>query len=473
MRILLLALFAPSVAAAQAVTLDATGACPGDVTLAAAGLTPGGQAFLVGSAELGGFEVPVGPCTGTWMGIGSPSVVKKLRADADGMLSLSPTLGDGLCGTSVVVVDAGTCAVSAPASVQGETRNVTFRVDMSCSDEDFSTVHVTGPWAGADGWSDMHTLTDADGDGVWETTLAFAVGADVEYKFMVDSWAGQEDLVDDMVAGGDCAPITDFFGYANRLESAGTDLVLSDAYGLCGTCDDYVPPAGPVPVTFEVDLSCEGPEAASVSAVGPFNGWDFAANPLTDANGDGIWTGTYTFEAGTVLEYKYAINDWAGQEDLVDDMLAGADCAPVTDFASYANRLVSAEEGVLRDAYGQCGSCRNVVDFAVDLRCSELSPYAVGLPGPDVGWDFWARSLEDGNADGIWTASYAFDEGVVLEYTIALDEWAMQEDLIDDMVAGGECAPVTDFATYANRQVTVGAGVSYANTYDTCDACEL
>ena len=25
-----------------------------------------------------------------------------------------------------------------------------------------------------------------------------------EYKYAVDSWAGQEDLVDDMVAGGTC-----------------------------------------------------------------------------------------------------------------------------------------------------------------------------------------------------------------------------------------------------------------------------
>ena len=35
---------------------------------------------------------------------------------------------------------------------------------------------------------------------------------DVEYKYMVDYWADQENLVDDMVDGATCAPITDYFG---------------------------------------------------------------------------------------------------------------------------------------------------------------------------------------------------------------------------------------------------------------------
>ena len=34
---------------------------------------------------------------------------------------------------------------------------------------------------------------------------------------MVDYWAGQEDLIDDMQNGGSCAPVTDYSGYANRM----------------------------------------------------------------------------------------------------------------------------------------------------------------------------------------------------------------------------------------------------------------
>ena len=69
---------------------------------------------------------------------------------------------------------------------------------------------------------------------------------------------------------------------------------------------------------------------------GPFCSWCADGYPLQDDDGDGIWEGVYTFgseqlnEAGE-LEYKYMVDGWAFQEDLVDDMNAGAQCAPVTD----------------------------------------------------------------------------------------------------------------------------------------------
>ena len=49
---------------------------------------------------------------------------------------------------------------------------------------------------------------------------------------------------------------------------------------------------------------------------------------------------TLDFPAGDI-EYKYAVNGFADQENLVDDMRT-ADCAPITDYAGYANRLVAA-----------------------------------------------------------------------------------------------------------------------------------
>ena len=43
-------------------------------------------------------------------------------------------------------------------------------------------------------------MTDDDGDGVYSISMENLEG-DIEYKYMVDYWAGQEDLIDDMVAG--------------------------------------------------------------------------------------------------------------------------------------------------------------------------------------------------------------------------------------------------------------------------------
>ena len=112
---------------------------------------------------------------------------------------------------------------------------VTFTVDMNCYPDAFGTVYVTGPTFG---WcADCFPLSDADGDGVWEGTGDFPAG-DLEYKYQLDQWAHQEDLVDDMVNGGTCAPVTDYFGFANRLVTVAGATVTDDNYG---SCDDCVP----------------------------------------------------------------------------------------------------------------------------------------------------------------------------------------------------------------------------------------
>ena len=113
------------------------------------------------------------------------------------------------------------------------------------------------------------------------------------------------------------------------------------------------PGLAPGEVRFRVDMN-EGPEQfGTVYVTGPFCSWCADGYPLEDDDGDGIWEGVYTFgpeqlnEAGE-LEYKYMVDGWASQEDLVDDMNAGAQCAPVTDYANYANRLVYVGEYVQR-----------------------------------------------------------------------------------------------------------------------------
>ena len=55
-----------------------------------------------------------------------------------------------------------------------------------------------------------------------------------------------------------------------------------------------------------------------------------------------------------LVEYKYAINGFADQENLVNDMVDGASCAPVTDYAGYANRQIEANS-TANDSYGNDG----------------------------------------------------------------------------------------------------------------------
>ena len=101
-----------------------------------------------------------------------------------------------------------------------------FNVDMGCSGVEFTTVHVTGPlW----GWTADIVMIDEDGDGIYSITLETYAG-DIEYKYMLDYWGSQEDLVDDMQNGGSCATVTDYSSYANRMVTSGS--TTNDTYGL-------------------------------------------------------------------------------------------------------------------------------------------------------------------------------------------------------------------------------------------------
>ena len=81
----------------------------------------------------------------------------------------------------------------------------------------------------------VYLLLYPDGDIVWSVTVDLPLGP-FEYKYAVDAWAGQEDLVDDMLAGGTCAPITDYASYANRQVTIVAGLSTSDTYGSCDPC---------------------------------------------------------------------------------------------------------------------------------------------------------------------------------------------------------------------------------------------
>jgi len=113
---------------------------------------------------------------------------------------------------------------------------IEMNVDMRCSPVGFSTVTVTGPfcnWCGSEGWND---LSDPDGDGIF--TMEFVTpNSSVEYKYMVDNWSYQENLLDDMQNGADCAPLTDYSGYANRQWSLDQDGdYVMDTFDQCELC---------------------------------------------------------------------------------------------------------------------------------------------------------------------------------------------------------------------------------------------
>ena len=111
-------------------------------------------------------------------------------------------------------------------------------------------------------------------------------------------------------------------------------------------------------VTLTVDMNCSGLTPGYVAATGPSDGWSCGAYALTDADGDGVWEGTFSLPVGD-FEYIYCTDGWAGTETagLITEMQNGETCAPVTDYFSYANRLITVGAITTTDTWGSCSPC--------------------------------------------------------------------------------------------------------------------
>ena len=343
-------------------------------------------------------------------------------------------------------VDNGTC-----------TYNTVFNVDMSCADS-FTDVYITGPWCGWCAADTYNHLTDTDGDGIYSVSLIFPAG-NVEYKYMVDNWASQENLVDDMQNGGTCAPVTDYANYANRLIAAGANQ--NDVYGRCSACV-----TAPINynVTFQVDMSQQtGFTTPEVN--GTFNSWCGNCTAMSDANGDNIWDVTVSIPAGT-YEFKYSYDAWAGQENLTP----GSSCT-VTNFG-YTNRslVVSQDTTLGVVCFGLCTACQTAptlynVTFQVDMS------QQTGFTTPEVNGTFnnWCgncTAMSDANGDNIWDVTVALAEGTY-EFKYSYDAWTGQENL----TPGSSCT-VTN-SGYTNRALVVSQDTTLnAVCFGLCTSCQ-
>ena len=156
-------------------------------------------------------------------------------------------------------------------------------------------------------------------------------------------------------------------------------------------------------------MNCAGFTPTTLAATGPADSWSGNTYLLSDADGDGIWTGTHSVTDNFI--YMYAADSWANSEftGLLNSMLNGGTCAPETDGFSYAYRLTGSPSTTL-DTYGSCdaclggctdpaasnydpntvlddGSCVYATTFNVDMNCEPAGSFGyVHLESPVFGW---------------------------------------------------------------------------------------
>ena len=204
--------------------------------------------------------------------------------------------------TAVCWNSCNTCSTPAPTPV-----NVTFVVDMrGYSGSAFTTVNVNGSF---NGWcGGCNAMTDANNDSIWEVTLPLLPGT-IEYKFTVDGWNGQENLV----AGSACTQTN--FGFTNRVLTFTTATTLpSVCWNSCTACTGAPTSAN---ITFRVNMSqYSGPAYTTVNLNGSFNNWCGGCAVMTDPDNDGIFELMVNVSTAAPIEWKYTLDGWNGQENL-------------------------------------------------------------------------------------------------------------------------------------------------------------
>ncbi|MFM7289255.1 MAG: glycogen-binding domain-containing protein, partial [Bacteroidota bacterium] len=142
-------------------------------------------------------------------------------------------------------------------------------------------------------------------------------------------------------------------------------------------------------ITFKVDMrGYTGASYTTVNINGTFNGWCGACNPMTDANNDSIWEVTLPLPAG-VIEYKFTVDGWTGQENLT----AGSACTQTT--GPFTNRVYTVAGNAVLNAvcWNSCNTCSTPaptpvnVTFKVDMRGYTGASYTtVNINGTFNGW---------------------------------------------------------------------------------------
>ena len=209
-------------------------------------------------------------------------------------------------------------------------------------------------------------LTDMDGDGVYTIVLERPVGFSSFYAFANGACADftcKEDLTNQECAFPD--NFNDRF-----MEPVMQDTVINTCYALC--TDETLCADGAVfgEVTFRVDMNEYADPFTTVFVSGSFNNWASNANPMSDADQDGVWETTILLNGGN-HEFKFQLDEWAVQEEFME----GDECTVTT--GEFTNRILSVDGNATLEEYcwNACIACAtSTSEINVDHNLFSVSP---------------------------------------------------------------------------------------------------
>jgi hypothetical protein len=362
-------------------------------------------------------------------------------------------LAQVLCAYGPKLIDQGSGAL--PNDPGGSTANVaswdsatfdmdcrqpaTYKVFVNMSQQTVSTngVHIAGNFQG---WNPASTaMTDANGDGIYEYTINTFVGEKIEYKFINGNAWGSDETV----------PLSCRYNNSwNRGDSIANVSDSADVvcFALCYNC------AG---VTFQVDMNQVSQSFTTPEVNGLWNNWCGNCNPLTDADGDGIWTTKLPLAVGTTQEYKFSADNWTIQEQ-------NNPAAPCTNGnTTYTNRVlvIPATDTVLNVVcWSQCTACDVDVTLKVNMAWEKannaISANGVHVAGDFQGWSPSATPMTDANNDGIYEVTINVPANSSIQYKfINGNAWGSDESVPAACVVTGTWNRGATF-TYADSTLS-------------------
>lgn len=209
-------------------------------------------------------------------------------------------------------------------------QQVVFYVDMRNQDPASYAggVSLQGSRAPLDWNAGARLMNDFNHDGIYNLTVTFPVGTvnTSEYKFTrsngtVWSW---EDTPNRFLCMAD----------------NGFQILTPDLW------NNWTPPLGTtvdISVAFAVNMGCmSGVTGVAVQGSAAPLDWNGGSNALTDADADGVWTGTVLFPAGTAFDVEYKFTHtmdgttWEWENAIANRTLTLDDATPVVTLPAVA-----------------------------------------------------------------------------------------------------------------------------------------
>ena len=263
--------------------------------------------------------------------------------------------------------------------------NVTLMVDMQNQTVSSSGVYVAGTF---NGWSmSANSMSDADGDQVYEVTLSLSSNSGHEFKFINgNSWEGY--------ISGSCA--NNFGNGPNRWLSVGSNDQVEPAYQF-GSCNVIV------------FYGCTDIAACN---------YDASAN-TDDGSCEYSNTGASIFTACSDYNWDGIVYTVSGTYTQVFTNTAGCDSVHTLDLTiENAGCLDSLANNYDATACSDDGSCTYTVtvEFNVDMNNEVVSPSGVHIAGTFTSWTTDSIEMLDLDGDGIYTVSIDLNQGWYYEY---------------------------------------------------------